>query len=217
VANSQGKDYFIRCWTNQHFHLGNSATSRVEGSHAFIKKYILSSTGDILTVWNRINHALNSQIDTLIREVKEDQLNSLIFCQSFLYSNINKKTSRYSLNLIHNQVDITKRATPNTPLQDCSNGFTRTIGLPCAHRITRLLDIKQPIPLSAIHPFWRQNLASEDQSEYLPLLEPRLPIPKAKSDRGGGDRGRNSTGKKKAPSKCSDCGEIGHTIRSCKA
>jgi hypothetical protein len=81
----------------------------------------------------------------------------------------------------------------------------------------RLLDIKQPILLSAIHPFWRQNLASEDQSDYLPLLEPRLPILKAKkSNQGGGDQGRNSTGRKKAPSKCSNCGEIGHTIRLCK-
>jgi hypothetical protein len=44
------KEKIIRCWTNQHLHLGNSATSRAKGSHAFIKRYIQSSTGDILTV-----------------------------------------------------------------------------------------------------------------------------------------------------------------------
>lgn len=217
----------IRCWTNQHFHIGDSATSRVEGSHAFIKKYIQSSTGDILTVWSRISHALHCQINTLIREIKEYQLHQLIFCQSFLYSKINRKTSRYSLNLIYDQVNKAKRATPLAPLSECTNSFTRIMGLPCAHRIVRLLEIKQPIPLTDIHPFWRQNIAPDDQSQYLPLLEPRLPIPKAKrSDKGGGNsdelgiENRNSTatakGKKKAPSKCSNCGEIGHTIRSCK-
>jgi hypothetical protein len=62
------------------------------------------------------------------------------------------------------------------------------MGLPCAHRIARLLEVKQPIPLTDIHPFWRQNLAPDDQSEYLPLLEPRLPIPKVKrSDEKGGN------------------------------
>jgi hypothetical protein len=217
------KEKVIRCWTNQHFHIGNSATSRVEGSHAFIKKYIQTSTGDILTVWSRISHALNCQINTLIREVKEDQLQQLIFCQSFLYSNINRRTSRYSLNLIHNQADIAKRATPLAPLTQCSNGFTRTIGLPCAHRIARLLEVNQPIPLTDIHPFWRQNIAPNDLSEYIPLLEPRLPIPKAKilDQKSGildelGVKKGTTTGKKRAPFKCSKCGEIGHTISSCK-
>jgi hypothetical protein len=221
------KEKIIRCWTNQYLHLSNSSTSRVEGSHAFLKKYIQASTGDILTVWGRIRHAIHQQIGSLIYEVKYDQLNSLIFCQSFLYSQINQKASHYAINHVHNQVNIAKRATPLAPLPECSNGFTRIMGLPCAHRIARLLEKKQPIPLTDIHPFWRQNIAPDDQSEYLPLLEPRLPIPKAKrSDEKGGNSDKlgikkgtlaaTAIGKKKAPSKCSNCGEIGHTIRSCK-
>lgn len=42
--------------------------------------------------------------------------------------------------------------------------------------------------LSAIHPFWKQNLAP-DGSEYLPLLERQLPIPKIKAS---DEKGRNS-------------------------
>lgn len=101
------------------------------------------------------------------------------------------------------------------------------MGLPCAHRIAQLLEVKQPIPLTDIYPFWRQDLALNDLSEYLPLLEPRLPIPKAKIlDQKSGNSDElaitkatptaATTGKKKALSKCSNCGEIGHTIRSCK-
>ncbi|EED12566.1 conserved hypothetical protein [Talaromyces stipitatus ATCC 10500] len=185
-----------------------------------------ASTGDILTVWGRVRHAVHKQIDALVYEVRHDQLNSLIFCQSFLYSQINQRASHYAINRVHDQVNIAKRATSLAPLPECSNSFTRTMGLPCAHRIARLLEKKHPIPLTDIHPFWRQNIAPDNRSEYLPLLEPRLPIPKAKrSDKKGGnpkvdvEKGTptaTATGKRKAPSKCSNCGVIGHTIRSCK-
>lgn len=163
------KEKVVRYWTNQYLHLGNSSTSRVEGSHEFLKKYIQASTGDILTVWGRIRHAIRTQLDTLVYEVKHDQLQTLLFAQSLLYSNINKRTSHHSIRLIQDQVNIAKRATHLAPLSNCTNGFTRIMGLPCAHRIAQLLEKKQPIPLSAIHPFWKQNLAP-DESEYLPLL-----------------------------------------------
>ena len=94
------KEKIVRYWTNQYLHLGNSSTSRVEGSHAFLKKYIQASTGDILTVWGRIRHAIRTQLDTLVYEVKHDQLQTLLFAQSFLYSNINKRTSYYLIRLI---------------------------------------------------------------------------------------------------------------------
>lgn len=45
------KGMFVRAWIGQYLHLGNWATSRVEGSHAFLKKYIGASMGDMLFVF----------------------------------------------------------------------------------------------------------------------------------------------------------------------
>lgn len=214
------KEMFIRAWIGQYLHLGNWATSRVEGSHAILKKHIGASTGDILFVFERINNALEAQHYNLSSDLAEDQIKALNFCSHFLYSNITKRTSRYSLRLIYKQASIAKRATPEAPLSNCTNIFTRTIGLPCAHRIASLLSTYQPIPLSDIHQFWRIGLGNE-LSEYLPILDPLLPLPSPRKPNQDALYQSNKTSdqrviKKKAPSKCSNCGEIGHTIRSCR-
>jgi hypothetical protein len=211
---------FIRAWIGQYLHLGNWATSRVEGSHAILKKHIGGSTGDILFVFERINNALEAQHYNLSSNLAEDKIKSLNFCSHFLYSNITKRISRYSLRLISEQASIAKRATPEAPLLNCTNIFSRTMGLPCAHRIASLLSTQQPIPLSDIHQFWRLGLGNE-VSEYLPILNPLLPLlPPRKSTQDTSYQINKTSDqqiiKKRAPSKCSNCGEIGHTIRSCR-
>jgi hypothetical protein len=198
----------------------SSLTSRVEGSHAVLKQYIGGSTGDILFVFERINNALQDQHYTLSSNLAEDRIETLDFCSHYLYSNKSKRTSRYSISLISNQAAIAKRATPEAPLSNCTNIFTRTMGIPCAHRIARLLIEHQPIPLSDIHQFWRLGLGNES-SEYLPILDPLAPLPPPRIPNKDTSYQRNKTSdqrviKKKAPSKCSNCGEIGHTIRSCR-
>jgi hypothetical protein len=208
------KEMFIRAWIGKYLHLGNWATSRVEGSHAVVKQYIGASTGDILFVFERINNALQDQHYTLSSDLAEDRIKTLNFCAHFLYSNITKRTSRYSIRLISEQASIAKRATPEAPLSKCTNIFTRTMGLPCAHRIASLLSTYQPIPLSDIHQFWRIGLGNE-VSEYPPILEPILSLPQRISNQNNISSDQRII-KKKAPSKCSNCGEIGHTVRSCR-
>jgi histone-lysine N-methyltransferase SETD2 len=207
------KEMFVRAWIGQYLHLGNWATSRVEGSHAVLKKHIGSSTGDVLFVFERINNALEAQHQILQSDLAEDQIKALNFCSHFLYSNITKRTSRYSLRIISEQASIAKRATPEAPLSNCTNIFTRTMGLPCAHRIATLLSQHQPIPLSDVHQFWRLSLGNE-LSEYLPILDPLVPPPPQRTL--NQDTSDPRVTKKKAPPKCSNCGEIGHKIRSCR-
>lgn len=210
---------FIRAWIGQYLHLSNQATSRVEGSYAILKKHIGVSTGNILFVFERINNVLEAQHYTLSSDLAEDQIKMLNFCSHSLYSNITKRTSRYSLRIISEQASIAKRATPQAPLSNCSNIFTRTMGLPCAHRIASLLSTYQPIPLSDIYQFWRIGLGNE-LSEYLLILDPLVPPPPRKSNQDTLYQSNKISDqrviKKKAPSKCSNCGEIGHTIRSCR-
>jgi hypothetical protein len=45
------KERFVDAWTQQHLHLGNSATSRVEGAHSRLNSYLQVLTGDLLTVF----------------------------------------------------------------------------------------------------------------------------------------------------------------------
>ena len=69
VANTlEGKDLFGRllifadiekeklviCWTNQVPHMGHVTTSAVESSHSSIKKYLVTSRGDLKSVFERL-------------------------------------------------------------------------------------------------------------------------------------------------------------------
>ena len=51
------KKRFICAWTNKVKHFGHTVTSRVEGGHAMIKKWIAVSTGDLATVYIRLSIA----------------------------------------------------------------------------------------------------------------------------------------------------------------
>src|SRR6202000_512033 len=72
------KEKFIVAYTQKYLHLGNSTTSRVEGSHAFLKKHIGASTGDMLLVFERISQALQAQHTTLEYDLARDRIEKVI-------------------------------------------------------------------------------------------------------------------------------------------
>ena len=52
------KKYFVDAWTENFTHFGNRVTSRAEGAHSLLKKYLQVSTGDFREVKNKICHAI---------------------------------------------------------------------------------------------------------------------------------------------------------------
>lgn len=48
------KEKIVAAWTDKHLHLGNHASSRVEGEHAKLKQYLQVSTGDFQKVQNNL-------------------------------------------------------------------------------------------------------------------------------------------------------------------
>nr|CCA27127.1 Pc21g00130 putative [Albugo laibachii Nc14] len=56
------KERFVHAWTSKYRHFGNKATSRVECSHAYIKTLLQVSTGDLLSVLNKLTLALVHQV-----------------------------------------------------------------------------------------------------------------------------------------------------------
>lgn len=45
------KEKFAEAWISRVLHLGSSLTSRVESTHAFLKRFFSPSVGDLLTVF----------------------------------------------------------------------------------------------------------------------------------------------------------------------
>lgn len=48
------KEKLVTCWTNQVPHMGHITTSAVESSHSSIKKYLVTSRGDLKSVFERL-------------------------------------------------------------------------------------------------------------------------------------------------------------------
>jgi hypothetical protein len=94
------KEKSVLAWTKTHPHLGNSATSRVEGAHATIKKYIQTSTADILQVFEQLKLSIDKQVQALELERATDKTRTLTATRSPLYSALNNRTSVASIKLI---------------------------------------------------------------------------------------------------------------------
>jgi hypothetical protein len=89
------------------------------------------------------------------------------------------------------------------------------MGLPCKHRLASLIKSEQPILLAEIHLFWRIGLDSAEEAYLPPLLNPR-PGTTQRSNQTTDNGGVVGPLKKpKAPRKCSNCGEIGHSCKTC--
>jgi hypothetical protein len=167
----------------------------------------------MISIFSGISHAISTQMDHIRSDTCADDIHTLLFSTKPIYRLIKLYISRYALILIDRQHKQATRATAEAPLSVCTGAFTRVNGLPCAHRINGLIKQNQPIPLTDIHQFWRIRPGLENQA-YRPLLEPRLPAPPPRvPDQRDGVLVVPK--KKKAPGRCSQCGEIGHNVKKC--
>ena len=51
---NEHKERFVHCWADRHLHFGNRETSRVEGAHSVIKRYLQVSTGNLHDVFSKL-------------------------------------------------------------------------------------------------------------------------------------------------------------------
>ena len=91
------KERFVTAWTNTCFHLGKSSSSMVEGSHAILKKYLHSSTGDLFTVVNQFALALHNQRRSIEALIAKDKLRQPHRLMGLLFEDVIGKISTVAL------------------------------------------------------------------------------------------------------------------------
>ncbi|KAK9668936.1 hypothetical protein RND81_13G096900 [Saponaria officinalis] len=62
---------FVLCYTNEYFHLGNTATSRVESAHSLLKAWLKSAHLTLDTMWSRIHSMLEGQHSKISKELED--------------------------------------------------------------------------------------------------------------------------------------------------
>ena len=124
---------FVSAWTNQYRHLGSTSTSRCEGMHAQIKKYIVSSRADLLQVFNALKLAVEKQQSEIKLMISQQKIaNYFRFNQFFV--RVKNKVSVHALDMVLKQLQLP------SPLNSCTGSFTRVYGLPCAHTLEDIMS-----------------------------------------------------------------------------
>ncbi|XP_038680894.1 uncharacterized protein LOC119981822 [Tripterygium wilfordii] len=120
------KELFVSAWIDQHLHLGNTNTNRVEGSHAKLKRHLTNSVHGFLTSLDSIHLLLEGQLlDIKLPWVK-----------------------------IESEVVVAQNMGVDPAA--CNHKNLLTLGLPCAHMIGAYLLDGKSIPISDVHNLWKK-------------------------------------------------------------
>nr|CAG8652006.1 14323_t:CDS:1 [Entrophospora candida] len=148
------KECFISAWVDRYLHLGNKATSRVEGAHATLKKYLQSSRGDLESVHRKIILQVESQAKEIRAMISSERLKVQHVYRIALFEPLLSRVSVFALKKIRDEWIKASNATLDSPLNPCSGILSSTMGLPCSHLISERIANSQTLQQTDIHEHW---------------------------------------------------------------
>ena len=148
-GNNQKHCYY---WTNRITHFNKRVTSTAEGGHA--KKRALESTlGDLPEVVKAIKQKIEDQLRKIrLQHASNKNGNIRVSLNIGMFRYLRHEISEYTLDLI---VTHAKGDNATTVLPKCTGVFTKTLGLPCKHKIQESFrDPDHPLTRENLHPHW---------------------------------------------------------------
>ncbi|OAV95554.1 hypothetical protein PTTG_26591 [Puccinia triticina 1-1 BBBD Race 1] len=155
------KERFVVAWACQYPHLRNLNTSWVESGHAYLKTFVTNSTGDLLSVFQSLSLAVDAQIKKVHETVGTDTIKTLINVPK-AFIPILGKISTFVIKQAIEQFDCLKNLDPNVP---CSQTLTKGIGIPCAHKISEILEDGRALMPSDFHSQWNLQYNPESNKK----------------------------------------------------
>ncbi|XP_077223979.1 protein FAR1-RELATED SEQUENCE 5-like [Tasmannia lanceolata] len=154
------KEKFVYAWTVKYMHFGNHVTSRAEGAHAMLKKYLQVSIGDFREVKGKICLAIENQFQEIKARLCSEKVHIQYKFHIPLFKELVTHVSIHALGEIFKQYEL---ATSATQVVTCRGHFSNTMGLPCAglpcaHKIRVKKD--GTLELDDIHQQWGIDIRS---------------------------------------------------------
>jgi hypothetical protein len=226
---------FVAAWTSRHPHLGNAATSRVEGAHHTFKSMIqtrkctIDTVGQsLLALFRRQAHETRTAIAsegirtialaTSVRKLKEDD--AAVFRVAELFQNLIYKVAHHVLLELLEQLRRLERAEELPP---CTGYHGTVKGMPCAHAIAQCIATGQPLQLRDVAARW--HLRPQALLPVPPLTARLQPPPSdgpVLNPPMGRESGTTTKRRKTAAEKalqpvrhCSRCHAVGHNVLKC--
>ena len=97
------KERFVHAWTNQHQHFGHLTTSRVEGSHATMKTWIGTSTGDLKEAYEKIMLHVSTQHKSISTALAFEKSHHLLQLSKPIWADVQRHVSHYALKMAKKQ------------------------------------------------------------------------------------------------------------------
>jgi len=156
------KEKIVSFWTDEFLHLGSQTTSRVEGHHGVLKKYLNISTGDLFTFWQKIDILLMNQLQEYSLTIAAQKVKIPSFCDKHIFNDIKGKISHFAMELINEEYELSLEPSLS---EECVCEVTKIWGVPCAHIIKNLGKI------SIVHVTkqWHLFDYEEDQEQNEPF------------------------------------------------
>ncbi|KAI7941408.1 hypothetical protein MJO29_013482 [Puccinia striiformis f. sp. tritici] len=168
------KEHFVVAWASLFPHLRNLNTSRVESGHAFIKRFILNSTGNLLSVWKALSNAVDHQITHVHASIGQDSIKMLTnIPHSFI--NLSQNISQFAILEAQKQYD---RLQDLDPSDICSKTVSIGSGIPCSHMIAEILEYRGVLEPSDFHAQWHLDYNPECLIKEVPVVDLREEISK---------------------------------------
>jgi hypothetical protein len=166
------KEKFVHAWTDHHFHFGHRATSKAKGVHALIKRELMVSTNNVVTIVNALVRTLKDQHVARKAALECVKVNLPIKLLIPLFRDVVGKVAPQAL---HRMLDIRDKQLSTgvvTAFPPCTNTMKDSMGLPCVHVIDTYLRANAgSLQVTDFHLQWHLQPITT-----LPSLDPHLQI-----------------------------------------
>ncbi|GKA61621.1 PKS-NRPS hybrid synthetase [Tanacetum coccineum] len=156
------KEKFVSAWTDKYLHFGNRSSSRAEGAHAKLKKYLQVFTSDLHEVKKKISLAVEHEFNEIKVRLASERIKIPHDCNIPEFRELLSRVSLFALKEIYKQY-IKKKEGTITP---CTGHFMATMGLPCHHKISSWQGMT--LSMDLVHPHWRIDTLSLNPEDPSP-------------------------------------------------
>jgi hypothetical protein len=159
------KQRFLRCYTNQKLHFEETSSSRVEGAHAYIKRFTRVSIGDLFSVMCAIRTAVATRHITINQSIVEDRQKLPDNLLTPLFRLVLGWVAIQALQLVARHLAAYQKE--ELKVADCTHYHRQALGLLCIHEILVAVEGDRPLTRDQFHRQWWLLVSIED--DYQPL------------------------------------------------
>lgn len=172
-------EMLVDTWTDQFRHYNQTSSSRTEGAHAVLKRWIRSSRKNVLTLylslrpyWRLVYHEL------AVLSVQQNELNISLIFRNEVYNNVVRRVTRFALNEAEGQARLGRAELIKIDKgqlkerSQCSGTWRQRMGLPCKHDFMTLFDKDEVLHIDMFDQHWWV-----DRSVSSKTIEPRIREP----------------------------------------